>query len=86
MCTVGSFGVAELTPGVELCAGVAGWVGAELEVEVAFAADSGGDLVAAGPASSGCVGDVVVAVGAVVAAVGGDRSAGRGCPGRWSLV
>ena len=55
---------AVLEVGVGLGAGVAGRVGAALEV-------GGGALVAAGPASSGCVGVVVVAVGAVVAAVGG---------------
>ena len=51
-------------------AGVAGWVSKVLEAAAELGAVGGGVLVAAGPASGVCAGDVVEAVGAAVVAVG----------------
>ena len=79
---VGSFGVGELTPGVESAAGVAGWVGMAFAVVGAVGARGGGVVAAAGPVRTGCACGVEVDVGVVFAAVEVVVIDGSGCLGR----
>ena len=81
---VGSFGVGELTVGVELAAGVAGCAGIVLAAVGAVCAAGGGDLAAAGPVSTGCVGRVEGAAVAVLGDVVIVPIDGSDCPGKWN--
>ena len=80
---VGSFGVGELTVGVELAAGVAGCAGKVLAAVGAVCAAGGGDLAAAGPVRVGSVGNVEDAAVEDHGDVVNMPIDGSGCPCMW---